>query len=175
VIKEFDYSANLLRVILWQYNQAERLQAWLENKQNNFDRDNSDFWQDWYQNFFNIESANNFGINLWAIILDLPILIQENEAEIVDSFGFGEYRSNFFESNFYTGDGGSSSILTIEQRRILIKMRYQQLNTQATIPQINLIMKNAWGDLGNSYCIDNYDMTITYFFEFEPPAWIICN
>lgn len=170
-IQEFDYSANLLRVVPWQYNDAERLLKWLQNKQDFFKTNSEEFWQNWQTNVFNIDTINEFGVSVWAIILDIPLLITQEAREANTSWGFGQYRKNFNNGNF--NPGATQQNLTIEQKRTLLKMRYQQLISRGTIPEINKIMQDAWGSSGNVYCIDNEDMTISYVFEFEAEPWMI--
>jgi len=172
-IKNFDFSVNLLRAILWQYDNAERLKTWLQNKQNNLNTDHVEFWQNWYSDVFNINTANEFGISVWAIILDLPILINLNSIDpLRPNWGFGELRVNFNNGNFSPLASSGAQILTIDQRRLAIKMRYQQLISNGTIPNQNQILKNIFGEFGNCYVVNNQDMSIEYTFEFTIEPWI---
>ena len=170
-IQTFDNSVDLLRAVPWQYDAAVRLLEWLQNKQNYLNQDHSMFWEDWYNDVFNIETCNFFGASVWAIILNLPLLVNLPPGQPNIGWGFGEFRKNFFGANFFAATPGQ--LLTIEQRRILLKMRYQQIVSSPTIPRINQIMNEAWGDLGDSYVVDNFDMTITYTFDFDPPPWVL--
>lgn len=171
-IQEFDFSINLLRVVLWDYDKAEKLLGLINNKQAAMDRNQLDFWNNWYIDVFNIDTANEFGVSVWAIILDVPLLINVpivNPEKV--GWGFGSFRKNFNNGNFNV-KGGGAQLLTIEQRRIAIKMRYQYLTTRATVPEINRILVNAFGDLGVVYVEDNLDMTTNFKFGFTIPAWI---
>jgi hypothetical protein len=170
-IQAFDYSLDLLRVIPWQYNKAVRLLTWLQNKQNYANSDHTDFWNNWYRDVFDVNTVNPFGASVWSIILDIPQINQGSPREPNSSWGFGQFRKNYNNGNFNPSSGGQ--FLTLEQKRIIIKMRYKQLISRGTIPEINAIMNEAWGDVGNSYCLDNYDMTIEYRFDFTPSDWII--
>lgn len=172
-IQSFDYSVDLLRVILWQYDGTVRLKGWIQNKQDNLDEDHTQFWNDWFTNVFNIDTINEFGVSVWAIILNLPLLINTplvNPDKV--GWGFGEFRKNFENGNFNI-EGSGAQLLTIEQRRIALKMRYQYLTSNGTIPDINRILINAFGDLGVVYAADNLDMSITFKFGFPIPSWIL--
>ena len=169
-IQEFDYSANLLRVIPWQYENAERLIGWLQNKQDNFDLNSDQFWSDWYTNVFNLDTANEFGISIWSKILDVPLFIGEGEPP-GSNWGFGPFRKNYNNGNFSSNDQAQN--LTTDQKRRILKVRYIQLISRATIPDINFAMNAGWGDIVSSYCLDNENMSITYFFESTPPPWIL--
>jgi len=169
-IQTFDYSLDLLRVVPWQYEDAVRLLEWLQNKQNYANQDHTEFWEDWYNDVFNIDTCNIFGTNVWAIILDLPLLINQEPIVPGSNWGFGEFRKNFTNGNFI--GSGSSDILTLDQRRRVLKMRYLQLISRGTVAEINYAMQVGWGDIGSSYVLDNGNMSITYIFEFEAEEWM---
>lgn len=172
-IQEFDYSINLLKFIFWQYDQPseENIAKLIRQKQDSLEINHTQFWEDWYQDVFNINTLNEFGVTVWSIILGIPKLIEVDARNPNISWGFGQFRKNYNNGNFNPSE--TQGPLMIEQKRIILKMRYQQLISRGTIPEINQIMKNAWGDSGLSYCVDNYDMTITYQFEFPPEPWMI--
>jgi len=171
-IQTFDFSINLMRNVLWQYDSAERLIAWIQNKQYFLDENHETFWNNWIADVFNIDSSNEFGLAVWAIILDVPLLINE---PIVnpnkEGWGFGEFRENFNNGNFNIS-GTGAQFLSVEQRRLVLKMRYQYLVSSGTVPEINQILVNAFGALGDVWVIDNQDMTIVYNFDFVIPPWV---
>jgi hypothetical protein len=172
-IQEFDFSVNLLRVILWQYDKAENLKAWLQFKQDFADSNHTDFFENWFNDVFNLETANAFGLAVWAIILEVPLLVNLPPVSVTKiGWGFGEFRENFNNGNFNTLVQNGAQLLTLDQRRIALKMRYQQLTTRGTVPEINRILIDAFGDLGTVYVRDNNDMTTDYIFEFPIPPWV---
>lgn len=86
-IQEFDYSIDLLRALLWQDNKAPQMTALLQQKQAWYDENVSTFWENWVRDVFDIRTANEFGLAVWAIILGVPtsvILPPTNKA----NFGF---------------------------------------------------------------------------------------
>jgi hypothetical protein len=165
-IQEFDYSVNLLQAILWQYNDALRLQSLLEQKQSWYDINQSEFWSDWYRDVFDLRTANDFGLTVWAIILNIPLTITSGGEVDIERFGFEEFRLNFTRGNFAPSSSGIK--LTTEQRRLVLRLRYFQLVTRGAVPEINQFLDYVFGDLGNVYVLDGLDMTMTYVFTFAP-------
>lgn len=168
-IQAFDFNVNLLQAILWQYNEATALQSILQQKSDWYSINQTQFWQDWYDNVFNLQTADDFGLQVWAIILDLPLLVVQSPPDSpVVAWGFEDTHKNFEHGNFFS-TGGDAIQLTREQARIALRLRYFQMTTNATVPQINRILKILFGD-GQAYVVDNEDMTIEYVFTFTPSA-----
>lgn len=172
-IQAVDFSVDLLRAILWQYNDAARLQSLLEQKQAWYDAQQRDFWAAWARDVFDLRTANDFGCAVWSIILDQP-LVADLGASRPDypAFGFGSHHRNFTRGNFARGNGASQA-LAIEQKRIALRMRYRQLVARGTVPEINAMLADIFGDLGRVYVLDNGDMTMTYVFGFVPPPSLL--
>jgi hypothetical protein len=82
-------------------------------------------------------------------------------------FGFGAYYENFNNGNFASL---SSSSLTTDQKRLVLQLRYFQLTTRGTIPEINEFFAYLFEPLGVAYVNDGYDMTARYVFEFPLPS-----
>lgn len=163
-IQSFDFSINVLRALLWRHNEAVNLQALLQNKQDALDELNQDFWESWIENVFNLQTANEFGLSVWSIILDTPLTIESTDPEPDNSnFGFGTFRKNFNNGNF-TAFGGTSS-LSIEDARIVLKLRFYQLVTRGTIPECNKIVADVFGPDITVYALDGLDMTMVYVFS----------
>ena len=74
-IQEFDYSVDLLKAILWQYNESPNLLSLVTQKQEWYTQNQSEFWSDWYTNVFNLQTANLFGLAVWSIILNVPLYV----------------------------------------------------------------------------------------------------
>ena len=169
----FDFSVDVMRAILWQYNDAAKLQSILEAKQAWYNLNFRDFWADWYTNVFNLQTCNDFGLTVWAIILDMPIVVQiEPATPSRPTWGYEEFHRNFDRGNFFDGKGGAQ-VLTPADARIALRMRYFQLTGRGTVPEINRLLKSLFGDRGLSYVEDNNDMTISYKFGFYPTAQLL--
>lgn len=179
-IQELDFSVDMLRALLWRNNEAPNLQALLEFKQANFDADSQDFWTNWVQDVFNLRTANEFGLNVWSIILGINITIEPTATPTPNTnWGFGPDRINFGTpinlSNFTPSVSATS--LSLEDARLVLRLRYYQLTTNGNVSDINLILKDVFrSQLGRrarirgltaAYVTDNLDMTIHYTFLFQ--------
>jgi hypothetical protein len=163
IIQEIDYNIDLLQAILWQYNDAEKLQLLLTQKKDWYDNNYDKFWQDWYNNVFNLDTANEFGLSVWATILNLPGLYIPNQAGI-DRFGFGDNNLNFDRGTFSPSASGVS--LSLSEYRLALKLRYFNLITRGAIPEINEFLDYAFRDFGKVYALDGLNMTMSYVFTF---------
>lgn len=163
-IQEFNYTIDVLQAALWQHDVAPNILQLLQNKQNFINKNHTQFWQNWYTNVFNLDTANSFGLAVWSIILQLPLFIQVGPDNDKDIWGFDDYDQNFDNGNFI-GDS-SGIILTPEQRRLVLKLRYFQLTTRADTPEINKFLAVLFADYGPFYALDGLDMTMTYVYLF---------
>lgn len=162
-IQVFDFSLDLFQALLWQYNEAERLQSLLQGKQNWYDATQESFWSDWITNVFDLRTANDFGLSVWAILLDMPLTIVSVDATTKPIWGFGPNRVNFGNGNFKPW---LSLPLTTEQTRLVLRLRYFQLVTRGTIPEINVFLAYLFKDLGPAFVLDGLNMTMRYVFGF---------
>lgn len=145
-IQAFDFSVDLLRALLWQYNDAARLEALLRQKQEWYDANQTAFWRDWTRDVFDLRTANDFGLAVWAIILNVPLAAaSQGDDPNKPIWGFGQYRENFTNGNFASI---SSSQLSTEQKRLVLRLRYFQLVTRGTVPEVNSFLRYLFGDMG---------------------------
>lgn len=169
-IQQIDTNANLLRAILWQYEGADNLRQIVEAEQAWFDGAQVEFWESWIRDVFNFNTANDFGLAVWSRILDIDLGVDVSASPDEPCFGFGQYNENFNNGNFSRVRGGTVS-LTTDQKRLVIRLRYAQLTTRPTVPNINRILSDVFADFGGSaYVTDNQDMTIDYQFNFLIPS-----
>lgn len=159
-IQQFDFGLDLEQVLLWQYNDALRLQSVIQSKQLWVDENQEQFWSDWYDDVFNLITANDFGLMVWTIILGLPIGAPATPKAGL-SWGFGPYRKNFDNGNFAPSKNGSQWF-SREDRRILLRLRALQLFNNGSIQSINPYLTDIIG--APSYMTDNLDMSVTFTF-----------
>lgn len=190
-IQPFDTSVDLLQALLWEYNNAPNLEALLTKKQAWVNANQSEFWNNWLRDVFDLRTANSFGLTVWAIILDSALFTPATAPTIRDNiFGFGSPNTgfgerfggrfskggsqsrfkNFNNGNFGTGGGGGIAGLTVEQSRLLLRLRYFCLTMRPTVPNINAFINELFADYGKVAVIDNLDMTATYGFTFPLPS-----
>lgn len=167
-IQQFDFDANVLQTILWQYENAPNIQALLQAKQDVWNEDFTAFWQDFYTNIFDLKTANTFGLSVWSIILGAPIVYNLPGAG-TEGWGFGGFRKNFTNGNFQ-GEGGTGYILSEESARIILQLRYYQLTGTCCVPSINRMLVDVFGDFGSVYVRDALNMTQRYVFGFILPS-----
>lgn len=162
-IQQFDFDVNLLQAILWQYNNATNLQGLLNAKDTWYETNQSDFWEDWYTNVFNLPTANEFGLSIWSIILGLPLFISSGTPS-GNIFGFDTQTGFNFDNGIF---GGSSTYqLDTTTQLIALQLRYFQLTSSGTVPEINRVLKYVFKNFGHAWLLDNHDMTQTYIFNF---------
>lgn len=166
-IQPFEYSVDVLRGLLWQHNRALGLRALLESKQAYYDINQTQFWDDWFRDVFDLRTANAFGCQVWARILGLRLALPPSDND-EPNFGFGAFNVNFENAPF--GPSGPDSVqLTIEQQRIALRLRYFQLITRCSVVDVNRFLRYVFADLGLVYMLDPLDMSeATYVFSFVP-------
>ena len=173
-IQEFDYSVDVLSSLLWQFNEAINLETLLRSKQAFYNRAQRDFWSNWYRDVFDLRTANEFGLSVWSNILDVPFFsgVEQSPANY-PAFGFDTGRSDSPIQNFNNGNFASRADdftnLDTEQKRLLLRLRYFQLVTTCTVPEINQFINTLFPQ-GLVYVLDGNNMTMTYVFTFIPPS-----
>lgn len=169
-IQEVDFSINLLAALLWQYNEAPNLQSLLNSKQAWYTENQQQFWENWITNVFDLRTANAFGLSVWAIILGFPSFISSG-ATPTDflSWGFDAGSGQFDQSTFGSSTGETNN-LPLATKRIALQLRYFQLCSSGTVPEINRFMNYIFQDYGKVVLIDNLNMTQEYVFLF-PLTW----
>lgn len=175
-IQSFDFSVRLMRALLWQYDKAENLQAILQSNQDWYDANQETFWKDWIKNVYDLQTANEFGLSVWAIILQIPIVVSLAPAPVGQlAWGFGQYNKNFENGNFKLSAGGAQ-VLSPEQARLVLQLRYFQLQSSGTIPETNRFLRYIFGEFpithqSRAWLEEGPDpMTLVYVFAFLPSS-----
>lgn len=165
-VQAFDYSVDLLRAILWQYQDAAGLQSLLASKDTWYDENQTAFWSDWYADVFNLRTANEFGCSVWGVILGVPLSVGQPGTGARPVWGFGAFNRNFEHGNFGRDSAGVAA-LTLDQKRLVLRLRYYQLVSDGSVPFINKTLRDVFG---YGYVLDVGDMTATYIFPTELPS-----
>jgi len=169
-IQDIDTSANLLRAILWQYEGSAKLRQIVDAEQAFFNDAQEKFWADWLRDVFNFNTANDFGLAVWARILDIDLGVDVPASGDESKFGFSTNNENFGHGNFGRASSGELS-LTTDQKRLVIRLRYAQITKRPTLPNINETLATVFADFGGvTYAVDNQDMTVEYLFAFTLPS-----
>lgn len=167
-IQDFDFSVDLLRAVLWQYDGATGLQSLLSSKSDWYVVNQTEFWTNWRRDVFDLTTANDFGCAVWGVILGIPLSIGIPGSGSRPVFGFGPDNLNFENGNFGRRSAGVAS-LTVEQKRLILRLRYYQLVSDGSVPHTNYVLQQVFGQ---GYVLDNHDMTATFVFESPIPAQI---
>jgi hypothetical protein len=166
-IQQFDYSTDLSQALLWHYNKAHSLETLVLLKQLWYDVNQAGFWIDWYTDVFNLDTANDFGLNVWALILGVPMFVNIPAHTGTPSWGFGGFHHNFNRGNFDNTNGSTSGLKT-EEKRIVLKLRYNKITSRCDIVRTNFVLNQIFKSFGNVYILDNLDMSITAVFGYIP-------
>lgn len=141
----FTFDENLIQNIIWQYDNAEKLKSLIIAKNSYYENNLQEFWQKIIDDFLNIHTATDWGLNLWGLILKVK--------------------------RIYNINGKNITISTELYRRVILG-NLQMLRMTGTVPEINrylnFIFKIEEGTNFHSYVFDNNDMTIQYVLNFEP-------
>jgi hypothetical protein len=169
--KEFDFSIDLMQSLLWQYNDATRLQALIQQKQDWLNTEYTEFWQNWIRDVFDLRTANDFGLQVWAIILGVTLAPETgSDGAGKKVFGFDPYHQNFNNGNFSKIQGAVIK-LTTAQKRLILQLRYYQLVARGTVPEINFMLSKLFPN--GAWVIDTLDMSfVTYVFSSRPNSHI---
>ena len=165
-VQSFDFSVDLLQTLLWQYNEADRLQLLLTQKHDWYNAQQSEFWNNWIRDVFDLRTANDFGLSVWAIILDMPLspVPTPGPGEERVIWGFATDDENYTNGNF---EGISGLPLDTEQVRLILRLRYFQLVTRGTVPEVNTFFSELFADQGSVYVVDGLLMNARYVFGFD--------
>lgn len=160
----FDFSVNLTKALLWQYNNANNLISIVTQKNQWYLTNQTQFWQNWIRDVFDIRTCNSFGLQVWATILNYPINEPIPGINTGVTFGFGRFNENFNRGNF-SGIAEKVNYLSTEQQRLLLRLRYFQLTSKCTVPAINKMLADLLGANGFGYVLDSGKMNIVYIFN----------
>lgn len=173
-IQAFDSSVNVLKALLWEHDGADKLVKLATLKQEWYEKNHSEFWNNWVRDVFNIDTANQFGLAVWGRILDVKMQVTSAPDVGKAAFGFGAANRNFENGNFANKISNTIG-LTIDQQRLVIRLRYFKLTARGTVPETNRFLKQIFTDEGQGrvFVSDPYDMSfVTYFFEQAPTSQV---
>lgn len=175
-IQTVNPSVNVLRSLLWAFNDAVNLQGLLQAKQTWYNANHQTFWNNWIRDVFDLRTANIFGVAVWSRILDVPFVgTVDPSPPTYPAFGFdnGNMASpiqNFFDAGVIDSAGGNFATdsdtsfgLSVDELRLLLRLRFFQLITRGAVPEINRFLHFLFGP-DELYAVDNLNMTMRYVF-----------
>lgn len=160
----YECSINLEAALDWQRSKAPILKDLLQKKQEWYEANFCEFWTDWTTDVFNLDTANEFGLSVWAIILDEQLFgVIEKSPPGYPAWGFGMNFRNFGRGNFgRNADTGFN--FTLEQKRIVLKLKAYILHMSGSVVDINQALDRIFGT-GAIYCLDNLEMGFVYIVQ----------
>ena len=175
-VQAFDFSVDLTKALLWQYDNAPNLTSLVNFKNAWYETNNNAFWKNWIYDVFDINTCNSFGLQVWAIILGISIS-NTYQVPVPNAYvwGFGIYNQNFNNGNFFNAGTETIGLDEVHQR-ILLKLRYYQLTGKCTIPAINAMLFNILGSYGTAYILPttgNVMSPLTYVFGWIPDQQLL--
>lgn len=122
--------------------------------------------EDFFDLVFNVDTASGYGLDVWGRIVGVSRVLRLPTGS--DYFGFtpGNVDAHSFGEAPFFG-GGTLTVnfsLTDGAYRRLILAKALANICDGSIPAINQILINLFGDYGNCYVTDGGDMTMTYTF-----------
>jgi hypothetical protein len=126
-----------------------------------------------YEQIWNVLSANTYGLDVWGKIVGVSRLLQVIPE--LQFFGFHEAYTGVSPTDptpFGTGTFNSADNATQvyslpnEQYRQLILLKAMSNITNGTIPGINLLLRFQFGARGRAYVQKTGTMELTFVFEF---------
>lgn len=127
--------ADLKKVITWQYDNATNLVALIMSMEEFFSESTQKFWDDWPTDVANIDTANDFGLSVWGMLVGVKRFILED------------------------GQGGGTPISSELYRRI-IKAKVKLLDGNASMKDYCDFVYAIFG--GGVAPVDGLDMSLTF-------------
>ena len=157
-----DCTINLNKALDWQRSDAEFIKQFIANKQAWYEKNHCKFWNDWAIDVFNLETANEFGLSVWSVILDESLQGESSPSAVgFPAFGFGSNNKNFGRGGFGVNTAQTISFTT-EQKRLVLKLKaYILFGFNGSIAQLNERLERLFGTDQIS-ALDGFDMTWTY-------------
>jgi hypothetical protein len=145
---------NWRQTVISQYATSPRLTALLQAINSWIDPNN--FYEDFWNDVWNIDTATEYGLQVWGRIVNIP---QTLTLEDFQTFGFGEAGDRVgFGQGPFGDDSGALTLnftLTPDVYRSLILAKAAFNITDGSIPAINSILMNIlFPGRGNAYVTD---------------------
>lgn len=152
---------DIKRAIDWQRGNATNLNKLLSLKQEWYELNHCAFWNNWVVDVFDLRTANEFGLAVWSVILDIPLFDEKVKSPPgYPAIHFGAFRKNFSNGNFGT-NASTVEDLTLNQKRIMLQLKAFIMHMSSSTAEINRKLADLFG-YRQVYALDNLDMTYTY-------------
>lgn len=158
---------NVEQTIVSQYGNSPTLLQLIQNMNGYLDP-SADI-DAFYNAIWNINTANDFGLDIWGRIVGVSRFIKITNTP--DNFGFSEAGAGaepFGQGTFWTGSPSSSMYeLSTDAFRTLILVKAIANISNSTARSYNQLLQNMFSGRGRCYVQDTGGMSMTYVFEFD--------
>lgn len=183
-IANIDFTITLLRCLLWQYDNAPNLRQLLQYEQDFSDANIAGFWQNWYDNIFNIDTAGTFGLEVWGLIMGLRRPYQEPENYHVNQlkqFELYDETTRLWHTIWLSGSAPALRIQTegqiLDSRtfvdddtyRLFLKAQMFLFNSNGSMKDINTYLDMLF-EGKPVFAINNLNMSVTVVFYYQPSS-----
>lgn len=149
---------SILQAMKWMQNNAPNIQSLVKQKSDWYQQFQTNFWENWKVNVFDLRTANPFGIMVWCTILGVPSSLFGLYAAGNTSWAYGAFRQNYVYSgtdpflpdpntlggNFF--GGGNTTILNIQEARWILMLRYAALVSNGRLSLMNHMLRWIFND-----------------------------
>lgn len=129
----YNFNCDLSPVILWQYQDAEKIKGLIANEQEFMDKHFTDFWNKWNTDVLNLQTCGAFGLALWGRLLRVARPTYES--------------------------GGVVKEYSDEQYRLILQSRIFLLTFDGSAKALNKFFKMVFPDI-QVQIVDNYNMSV---------------
>lgn len=163
-------SPNIDQTLISQYAQSPVLTQLIDNLAEYFDQ--SANWDNFYQYVWNIDTAQAWGLDFWGKVLGVSRYV---EIPVVGKYlgleGSGGNASGypFGVGVFYSGATSTQTYaLSDSDFRTLLYAKAFANICRTCIPVLNQLMRLLFPGQGDTYCLDNGNMSMTYYLGWAP-------
>lgn len=163
-------SPNINATLISQYAQSPVLTQLISNLAQYFDQ--SANWNNFYQYVWNIDTAQNWGLDFWGKVLGVSRYLEiPVTADYLGFQGSGGTASGYpFDVGVFF-DGATATqtyALPDEDYRTLLYAKAFANICRCCIPVLNQLMRMLFSAYGDAYCLDNGNMSMTWYLGFSP-------
>ena len=128
-----------------------------------------------YRDIWDIETANEHGLDIWGRIVGIDRYLELDDSPAYTGFAEAQTEATRFTGPQPFGSGGTlfngmpvskTYRLSADAYRSVILWKAMANISDATIPNINRLLRFMFKGRGRAYAHDTGDMTLRYVFEF---------
>lgn len=161
---------NVQQTLLSQYANAPRIQALIAGWNQMLDP--ATLIDQWYQQVWNLQTAQGFGLDVWGRIVGVSRVLSLSAQSYLGFFEASDLtEEGFAQAPWFQGEDTTNNYrLADDGFRQLIYAKALANIAGGSVLDINRILMTLFAGQGDAYVRDNGDMTMSYVFRFVPTA-----